>query len=259
MIDYQVSLQKAAIAKANEQDVITRQEVYFPQIVGVRKMDVFELVDAILNMGSTAFTKGEWTGVAIDLGSAIAQQLINGYKVYIDGLGTFEPVLNSKQSNIKDPSKINSSNFRCSAKFTPDSKFLTVLAGVNWNRKELTEASSSSSASVTYRFVAQTNNSNLKFVTSDSAYSAALSGQTVTATVNGNAASSVTATNEGIFINNVINTGNSLTNATITISLPSVTVGTGAEAVTYSAQTLTINGVSQTGPVNNDPINDGND
>lgn len=249
MIEFDVRMQKSAIGKADEQGQEVRETVYYPGITNLGKMDVFKLIEKILQLGSTAFTKGEWVGVATDLGSSIASQLIDGYKVSIDGLGTFEPVLKTSQKNIKDPSKINSSNFTCEAKFTPDAKFLAVLAGVVWKKKTAEAASSTGSSNIALTFVRQDSNSNLKFTAANNAIMQAWNGLTATATVNGNAVGSVSMTESGIFLNSVIAENDTLTNATVVINLPQITVGSGDEAVVYPAQTQTITGVSQTGPV----------
>lgn len=129
MIDFKVLAQPSAIQTGD-----TRDNVYYPQIVNLSPLNTRGLIQAMMNMGSTAFSMGEYLGVASDLGGAIAQMMISGHKINLEGLGTFTPKIETTQKNVKEASAVNSSNFSCSVVFTPAEEFLSILRTAVWNR-----------------------------------------------------------------------------------------------------------------------------
>lgn len=247
MLKFKVSLQNSAIAKADESGVITRTNVYYPQLVDLHKKDSYGLVESIMNNGSSAFTKGEWLGVVSDLGTSIADQLVNGFKVDIYGLGTFEPTLKTSQSNVKDPSKVNSSNFVCGAKFTPDARFIQILSGATWQRENTAAKSSEGSMAYSFTFRKQDNSNNLALTCSKAEIINAVSASAITVTVNGASVGTIAKGEGEIYLNGAIESGETLSNATVVINMPEVTIGAGEAAVTYPAQKFTLKGISQTG------------
>ena len=129
MIDFKVLAQPSAIQTGD-----TRDNVYYPQIVNLSPLNTRGLIQAMMNMGSTAFSMGEYLGVASDLGGAIAQMMISGHKINLEGLGTFTPKIETTQKNVKEASAVNSSNFSCTVVFTPAEEFVAVLRTAIWNR-----------------------------------------------------------------------------------------------------------------------------
>lgn len=129
MIDFKVLAQPSAIQTGD-----TRDNVYYPQIVNLSPLNTRGLIQAMMNMGSTAFSMGEYLGVASDLGGAIAQMMISGHKINLEGLGTFTPKIETTQKNVKEASAVNSSNFSCTVVFTPADEFVSILNTAVWNR-----------------------------------------------------------------------------------------------------------------------------
>lgn len=129
MIDFKVLAQPSAIQTGDKRD-----NVYYPQIVNLSPLNTRGLIQAMMNMGSTAFSMGEYLGVASDLGGAIAQMMISGHKINLEGLGTFTPKVETTQKNVKEASAVNSSNFSCTVVFTPAEEFLSILRTAIWNR-----------------------------------------------------------------------------------------------------------------------------
>lgn len=160
MIDYKVLAQPSAIQTGD-----TRDNVYYPQIVNLSTLNTRGLIQAMMNMGSTAFSMGEYLGVASDLGSAIAQMLITGHKINLEGLGTFTPKVETTQKNIKEASAINSSNFSCTVVFTPSEEFIAILNSVVWNRVQSVDPGQSSSNAFTVSITSPAPNT-LKFAAS---------------------------------------------------------------------------------------------
>lgn len=247
MINYKVSLQKSAIQKADETGAISRQNVYFPQIVDLRQIDFNSLYDVIYANGNSAFTKGEWSGIVLDLGGSVANRLIAGEKVYLPGLGTFEPTLKTSQSNIKDPSKINSNNFECGAKFVADGYFLSNLSKAEWNRKASAAIEASGSASYTMTFKRQNGSANLKFESSVPGVLSHTTVSSITCLVNGQAKGSATVAEGVLYINGVIANGDTLSDATVKLTIPAATWTESGETYEYPAQTFELTGISQTG------------
>lgn len=160
MVDYKVLAQPSAIQTGD-----TRDNVYYPQIVNLSTLNTRGLIQAMMNMGSTAFSMGEYLGVASDLGAAIAQMLITGHKINLEGLGMFTPKVETTQKNIKEASSINSSNFSCTVVFTPAPEFISILNSVVWNRVQTVDPGQSSSNAFTVAISNPTGNT-LKFVAS---------------------------------------------------------------------------------------------
>lgn len=259
MLEYQIFLQKSAIAATNPSTgEISRQEVYYPSIVGLQGVNTRWMVKNIMANGNSAFTPGEMNGVIEDLGSSLAYAVKDGKKVLINGLGTFEPTLITDQKNMKDPSKITKSHFSVGIKFTPDDEFMLDLnQEVDWKRKSAEAASASATNSIRLTQAVQNGSGNLKFVAAPAAVMTAWTTNGITAKVNGTAHNDISVSASGLFLNNVIAAGATLTNATIFIHLPNVTVGEDAEAVTYIGGDFTINGVTQTGEAQNADSDDG--
>ena len=160
MIDYKVLAQPSAIQSGD-----TRDNVYYPQIVNLSTLNTRGLIQAMMNMGSTAFSMGEYLGVASDLGAAIAQMLITGHKINLEGLGMFTPKIETTQKNIKEASAINSSNFSCTVTFTPSEEFIAILRTAIWNRVQSVDPGQSSSNAFTVAITSPAGNT-LKFVAS---------------------------------------------------------------------------------------------
>lgn len=250
MIKYKVSLQKSAIQKADESGVITRDNIYFPQIVGLDTIDFNDLYDVIYANGNTAFTKGEWSGIVLDLGASVANRLISGEKVYLPGLGSFEPTLKTDQSNVKDPSKVNSSHFTCGSKFTPDRYFLANLAHAEWERQTIAAAKGSSSAAYKVEFKKQDGSGNLAFQFEPAAAINAIATSNITVKVNGVERTNLAIANGVLYVNTAVPANGTLTNANVEISLPSVSYTEGGVTKTMGAQVITLEGLTQTGPQN---------
>lgn len=162
MIDYKVLAQPSAIQSGD-----TRDNVYYPQIVNLSTLNTRGLIQAMMNMGSTAFSMGEYLGVASDLGAAIAQMLITGHKINLEGLGMFTPKIETTQKNIKEASAINSSNFSCTVTFTPSEEFIAILRTAVWNRIQSVDPGQSSTNAFTVAVTSPAGNT-LKFVASKS-------------------------------------------------------------------------------------------
>ena len=160
MIDFKVLAQPSAIQSGD-----TRDNVYYPQIVNLSTLNTRGLIQAMMNMGSTAFSMGEYLGVASDLGGAIAQMMISGHKINIEGLGMFTPKVETTQKNIKEASAVNSSNFSCTVVFTPADEFIAVLRTAIWNRVQSVDPGQSSTNAFTVAITAPAPNT-LKFVAS---------------------------------------------------------------------------------------------
>ena len=160
MVDYKVLAQPSAIQSGD-----TRDNVYYPQIVNLSTLNTRGLIQAMMNMGSTAFSMGEYLGVASDLGAAIAQMLITGHKINLEGLGTFTPKVETSQKNVKEASSVNSSNFTCTVTFTPAEEFISILRSVVWNRVQSVDPGQSSSNAFTVTLTSPAPNT-LKFVAS---------------------------------------------------------------------------------------------
>lgn len=160
MVDYKVLAQPSAIQTGD-----TRDNVYYPQIVNLSTLNTRGLVQAMMNLGSTAFSMGEYLGVASDLGAAIAQMLITGHKINLEGLGVFTPKVETSQKNVKEASSVNSSNFKCSVTFTPAEEFMSILNSVVWNRVQTVDPGQSSSNAFTVAISSPAPNT-LKFVAS---------------------------------------------------------------------------------------------
>lgn len=144
MIDFKVLAQPSAIQTGD-----TRDNVYYPQIVNLSPLNTRGLIQAMMNMGSTAFSMGEYLGVASDLGGAIAQMMISGHKINLEGLGTFTPKIETTQKNVKEASAVNSSNFSCTVVFTPAEEFLSILRTAVWNRVQSVDPGQASSNAFT--------------------------------------------------------------------------------------------------------------
>lgn len=160
MIDYKVLAQPSAIQSGD-----TRDNVYYPQIVNLSTLNTRGLIQAMMNLGSTAFSMGEYLGVASDLGAAIAQMLITGHKINLEGLGIFTPKIETTQKNIKEASAINSSNFSCTVTFTPSEEFIAILRTAVWNRVQSVDPGQSSSNAFTVSITSPAGNT-LKFTPS---------------------------------------------------------------------------------------------
>lgn len=160
MIDYKVLAQPSAIQTGD-----TRDNVYYPQIVNLSTLNTRGLIQAMMNMGSTAFSMGEYLGVASDLGAAIAQMMITGHKINLEGLGMFTPKVETTQKNVKEASAVNSSNFSCSVVFTPAPEFISILNSVVWNRVQSVDPGQSSSTAFTVTITSPAPNT-LKFAAS---------------------------------------------------------------------------------------------
>lgn len=252
MIKYKVSLQKSAIQKADESGAISRDNIYFPQIVGLDTIDFNDLYDVIYANGNTAFTKGEWSGIVLDLGASVANRLIAGQKVYLPGLGSFEPTLKTDQSNVKDPAKINSSHFTCGSKFTADRYFLSNLSHAEWQRQSVAAAQGSSSAAYKVTFRKQDGSANLAFAFEPAAALNAIDTEDITVKVNGVAKTSLAIANGVLYVNDVVADDTTLSNAGVEIDLPSVSYTEGSETKTMGAQVITLTGINQTGSSRNE-------
>lgn len=160
MIDFKVLAQPSAIQTGD-----TRDNVYYPQIVNLSPLNTRGLIQAMMNMGSTAFSMGEYLGVASDLGGAIAQMMISGHKINLEGLGTFTPKIETTQKNVKEASAVNSSNFSCTVVFTPADEFLSILRTAVWNRVQAVDPGQSSSNAFTVAISSPAGNT-LKLVAS---------------------------------------------------------------------------------------------
>jgi len=160
MIDYKVLAQPSAIQTGD-----TRDNVYYPQIVNLSTLNTRGLIQAMMNMGSTAFSMGEYLGVASDLGAAIAQMLITGHKINLEGLGMFTPKVETTQKNVKEASSVNSSNFSCTVVFTPSEEFMSILHSVVWNRVQSVDPGQSSTNAFTVAISSPVGNT-LKLVAS---------------------------------------------------------------------------------------------
>ena len=144
MIDFKVLAQPSAIQTGD-----TRDNVYYPQIVNLSPLNTRGLIQAMMNLGSTAFSMGEYLGVASDLGGAIAQMMISGHKINLEGLGTFTPKIETTQKNVKEASSVNSSNFSCTVVFTPAPEFISILRTAVWNRVQSVDPGQASSNAFT--------------------------------------------------------------------------------------------------------------
>lgn len=160
MIDFKVLAQPSAIQTGD-----TRDNVYYPQIVNLSPLNTRGLIQAMMNMGSTAFSMGEYLGVASDLGGAIAQMMISGHKINLEGLGTFTPKIETTQKNVKEASAVNSSNFSCTVVFTPAEEFLSILRTAVWNRIQSVDPGQASSNAFTVAISSPAGNT-LKLVAS---------------------------------------------------------------------------------------------
>ncbi len=160
MIDFKVLAQPSAIQTGD-----TRDNVYYPQIVNLSPLNTRGLIQAMMNMGSTAFSMGEYLGVASDLGGAIAQMMISGHKINLEGLGTFTPKIETTQKNVKESSAVNSSNFSCTVVFTPAEEFLSILRTAVWNRVQSVDPGQASSNAFTVAISSPAGNT-LKLVAS---------------------------------------------------------------------------------------------
>lgn len=160
MIDFKVLAQPSAIQTGDKRD-----NVYYPQIVNLNTLNTRGLIQAMMNMGSTAFSMGEYLGVASDLGGAIAQMMISGHKINLEGLGMFTPKIETTQKNVKEASAVNSSNFSCTVVFTPAPEFIAVLRTALWNRVQNVDPGQSSTNAFTVAISTPAPNT-LKFVAS---------------------------------------------------------------------------------------------
>lgn len=160
MIDFKVLAQPSAIQTGD-----TRDNVYYPQIVNLSPLNTRGLIQAMMNMGSTAFSMGEYLGVASDLGGAIAQMMISGHKINLEGLGTFTPKIETTQKNVKEASAVNSSNFSCTVVFTPAEEFISILRTAVWNRIQSVDPGQASSNAFTVAISSPAGNT-LKLVAS---------------------------------------------------------------------------------------------
>lgn len=160
MIDFKVLAQPSAIQTGD-----TRDNVYYPQIVNLSPLNTRGLIQAMMNMGSTAFSMGEYLGVASDLGGAIAQMMISGHKINLEGLGTFTPKIETTQKNVKEASAVNSSNFSCTVVFTPADEFVAVLRTAIWNRVQSVDPGQASANAFTVAISSPAGNT-LKLVAS---------------------------------------------------------------------------------------------
>lgn len=160
MIDFKVLAQPSAIQTGD-----TRDNVYYPQIVNLNTLNTRGLIQAMMNMGSTAFSMGEYLGVASDLGGAIAQMMISGHKINLEGLGMFTPKVETTQKNVKEASAVNSSNFSCTVVFTPAPEFISILNTAIWNRVQSVDPGQSSTNAFTVAITSPAPNT-LKFVAS---------------------------------------------------------------------------------------------
>jgi len=160
MIDFKVLAQPSAIQTGDKRD-----NVYYPQIVNLSPLNTRGLIQAMMNMGSTAFSMGEYLGVASDLGGAIAQMMISGHKINLEGLGTFTPKIETTQKNVKEASAVNSSNFSCTVVFTPAEEFLSILRTAIWNRVQSVDPGQASTNAFTVAISSPAGNT-LKLVAS---------------------------------------------------------------------------------------------
>lgn len=106
--------------------------VWYAKAVQLYSMSTTEFVENIANLGSSAYSRGELKGVALDLGRAIAQMMINGNKVKIDGLGTFTPTIRNDKKNLKTSDEVRKADLYAVATFTPDADFSAILANANF-------------------------------------------------------------------------------------------------------------------------------
>lgn len=201
MVDYKVLAQPSAIQSGD-----TRDSVYYPQIVNLSTLNTRGLIQAMMNMGSTAFSMGEYLGVASDLGAAIAQMLITGHKINLEGLGVFTPKVETTQKNVKEASSVNSSNFTCTVTFTPSEEFVAILRSVVWNRVQSVDPGQSSSNAFTVSITSPAGNT-LKFTPSKAGAFAGFPAAGESITIDGVAVSASNirydATSGNIYIYNV--------------------------------------------------------
>ena len=201
MIDYKVLAQPSAIQSGD-----TRDNVYYPQIVNLSTLNTRGLIQAMMNMGSTAFSMGEYLGVASDLGAAIAQMMITGHKINLEGLGTFTPKVETTQKNVKEASSVNSSNFSCSVVFTPAPEFISILNSVVWNRIQAVDPGQSSSNAFTVAITSPAPNT-LKFTASKAGAFAGFPAAGESISIDGQAVASANirydASNGNVYVYNV--------------------------------------------------------
>lgn len=164
--------------------------VWYAKAVQLYSMSTSEFVENIANLGSSAYSRGELKGVALDLGRAIAQMMINGNKVKIDGLGTFTPTIRNDKKNLKTSDEVRKADLYAVATFTPDADFSAILANANF--VQAAKGSSDDSEGATYT-VAYSNPSagTLRFIPSEPELLAEITAADVTCKLNGTSAGTI--------------------------------------------------------------------
>ena len=164
--------------------------VWYAKAVQLYSMSTTEFVENIANLGSSAYSRGELKGVALDLGRAIAQMMINGNKVKIDGLGTFTPTIRNDKKNLKTSDEVRKADLYAVATFTPDADFNAILANANF--VQAAKGSSDDSEGATYT-VAYSNPSSgtLRFIPSEPDLFAEITAADVTCKLNGTSAGTI--------------------------------------------------------------------
>lgn len=164
--------------------------VWYAKAVQLYSMSTTEFVENIANLGSSAYSRGELKGVALDLGRAIAQMMINGNKVKIDGLGTFTPTIRNDKKNLKTSDEVRKADLYAVATFTPDADFSAILANANF--VQAAKGSSDDSEGATYT-VAYSNPAagTLRFIPSEPDLFAEITAADVTCKLNGTSAGTI--------------------------------------------------------------------
>ena len=164
--------------------------VWYAKAVQLYSMSTSEFVENIANLGSSAYSRGELKGVALDLGRAIAQMMINGNKVHIDGLGTFTPTIRNDKKNLKTSEEVRRGDLYAVATFTPDADFSAILANANF--VQVSKGSGDDSDGATYT-VAYSNPAagTLRFVPSEPGLLEEITAADVTCTLNGSSAGTI--------------------------------------------------------------------
>lgn len=164
--------------------------VWYAKAVQLYSMSTSEFVENIANLGSSAYSRGELKGVALDLGRAIAQMMINGNKVKIDGLGTFTPTIRNDKKNLKTSDEVRKADLYAVATFTPDADFSAILANANF--VQAAKGSSDDSDGATYT-VAYSNPAagTLRFIPSEPSLFDEITAADVTCKLNGASAGTI--------------------------------------------------------------------
>lgn len=165
--------------------------VWYAKAVQLYAMSTNAFVDNIANLGSSAYSRGELRGVALDLGRAIAQMMINGNKVKIDGLGTFTPTIRNDKKNLKNSDEVRKSDLYVVATFTPDEDFTSILLKAEFDQVSKGSSADDSGASYTMAY-SNPSDGVLRFIPSEPALLAEITAADVTCKLNGTAAGNIT-------------------------------------------------------------------